>query len=299
MAVKRLRVDVVSLLKQLEIIIKMLVNTQITSRYRSVYKGKGLEFEDYRVYTPEDDASRIDWKASIRANELLIKLFKEERNLNVYILLDTSSYMIFGSTEKLKLEYAAEFVASLAYFILEANDKVGLVMFNDKIVKMIPPASGKKQFYVILKSLTNPQFYGGDRNLENAIDFVLKISKERGLMIIVSDFIGFKKEWERMLRLASIKFDVIGVMIRDPRDEIMPEEDVGQVVLQHPVLNETLLIDPKKIKDGYKNYVQKDEENLMKLFLQSKIDFVKLSTDKSFMKPLIELFIKRRKLAWR
>ncbi|MEM5871336.1 MAG: DUF58 domain-containing protein [Candidatus Aenigmatarchaeota archaeon] len=299
MAVKKLRIDVVSLVKTLEIVLKLLVNTQITSRYRSVYKGKGLEFEDYRVYMPDDDASRIDWKASIKANELLIKLFKEERNLNVYIILDTSSHMIFGSTEKLKLEYAAELAASLAYFILEANDKVGLIMANDKIVKMIPPASGKKQFYIILNALTNPEFYGGGKNLSKAIDFIMKISKEKGLIIIISDFIDFKEEWEKSLKLAKHKFDIICAMIRDPRDEYMPEEDVGQFVLQDPLSNNTILIDPKKIIESYKNYVSVEESKIKEILTKNNIDFVKFSTAESFMKNLIELFIRRRKLAWR
>jgi uncharacterized protein (DUF58 family) len=296
---KRLRIDVLSLTKRLEIILKMLVNTQITSKYRSVYKGKGLEFEDYRVYSPEDDASRIDWKASVRANETLIKLFKEERNLNVYIVLDTSSSMIFGSTEKLKLEYAAELAASFAYFILEANDRVGLVMFNDKIVKMLMPAAGKKQFYIILNALVNADFYGGGYNLENAVNFLMKTSKERGLMIIISDFIGAKAECEKILRTAAVKFDMVGVMIRDPRDEVMPQEDVGQFVIQDPYSDTTLLIDPRKIGEGYRSYVQKEEAGINKAFLEGNLDLIKLSTSESFIKVLIEFFMKRRKWAWR
>ncbi len=296
---KRLRIDVLSLTKKLEIVLKMLVNTQITSRYRSVYKGKGLEFEDYRVYSTEDDASRIDWKASVRANETLIKLFKEERNLNVYIVLDTSSSMIFGSTEKLKLEYAAELAAAISYFILEANDRVGLVMFNDKIVKMLQPSTGKKQFYIILNSLVNAELYGGGYNLENAVNFVVKTSKERGLMIIISDFIGDKAQCEKILRTAAVKFDIVGIMVRDPRDEIMPQEDVGQFVIQDPYSDATLLIDPRKIGEGYRSYVQREEEAINKAFLQGNLDLIKLSTSESFIKMLIEFFMKRRKWAWR
>jgi uncharacterized protein (DUF58 family) len=123
MKTKKLRVDVLSLTKKIEIILKILVNTQIISRYRSVFKGRGLEFEDYRAYTTQDDATRIDWKASIRSNQLLVKLFREERELDVYILLDSSSSMIFGSTEKLKLEYAAELAAAFAFWLLRPGTK--------------------------------------------------------------------------------------------------------------------------------------------------------------------------------
>jgi len=296
---KRLRVDVVALIKQMDIIIKMLVNTQITSKYRSVYKGKGLEFEDYRVYAQGDDASRIDWKASIRANDLLIKLFREERNLDVYILLDTSSSMIFGSTEKLKLEYAAEVAAAFMYFIIEAGDKAGLIMFNDKIVRMIPPKMGKKNFYIMLSSLVNAEFYGGGRDITKAVEFVMKTSKERGLMIIISDFIGMKGDWEHVLRMASVKFDVIGVMIRDPRDEVMPDEDVGQFVVSDPFSNEELVITPKKIGTDYMNHVQREEETIKKTFIENNLDLVKLSTARPFVKDVAELFVKRGKSKWR
>jgi uncharacterized protein (DUF58 family) len=296
---KRLRIDVVGLTKTLEIVIRMIINTQIISKYRSVYKGKGLEFEDFRVYTPEDDASRIDWKASARANETLIKLFREERNLNVYILLDTSSSMIFGSTEKLKMEYAAEMAAAFAYFVLEANDKAGLVMFNDKIVKMVPPSIGKRHFYVMLNSLINAELYGGGNDLQKAVNFVMKIATEKSLMIIISDFIGFKPEWEKTLKTARVKFDIIGIMIRDPRDEAMPEDDVGQVVVQNPYSSESLLTSPKKISEEYQKFVKDEEERMDKIFLKCGLDLLKISTAQPFIKPLLEFFLMRGKWLWR
>jgi uncharacterized protein (DUF58 family) len=296
---KKLRIDVISLVRQLEIVIKMLINTKVSSKYRSVYKGKGLEFEDYRVYTPEDDANRIDWKASVRSNDTLIKLFKEERSLSVYILLDTSSSMVFGSTDKLKLEYAAEVAAAFAYLIMEANDNAGLVMYNDKIVKMIPPSSGKKHFYVLLNSLVNAELYGGGHNLENAVNFVMKTTHEKGFMIIISDFIDYKGDWEKVLRIASSKFDIMGVRVRDPRDEVMPDTDVGQVVLQDPYSGQSLLINPGKIREEYKKYVQDEEERLDKAFKKSNLDLLKLSTAEPFIKPVIQFFLMRGRWAWR
>ena len=296
---KRLRVDVVSLLKELEIVIKMLINTKVTSKYRSVYKGKGLEFEDYRVYSPEDDASRIDWKASARTNDTLIKVFREERNLNVYILLDTSSSMVFGSTKKLKMEYAAELAAAFSYFILDANDRVSMLMFNDKIARMIPPGVGKRHFYVILNSLVNADLYGGGFDMKKAINFVMKTSKERGLMIIISDFINMKGEWEKDLKMAAAKFDIIGVRVRDPRDEAMPDDDVGQIVLQNPFGSDSALVDPRKIAPEYRKRVQAEDNRIETAFLKSRIDLMKLSTADSFIKPLVEFFLIRRKWSWR
>ncbi len=290
---RSLHLDVVALVKKLEIIIKILINTQIASRYRSVFKGKGLEFEDYRVYTPGDDAKAIDWKASVRSNDILIKEYKEERNLDVYFLLDTSSSMIFGSTEKLKLEYAAEFVAAFSYFVMRAGDKAGLIMFTNKIVNMIPTSTGQKHFYILLRSLVDLENYGGGYNLSKAIDFLIKTVRERGLLVIVSDFIGLEKDWDRMVRVASVRFDVIGVMIRDPRDEKLPK-DVGQIVVEDPYTETNMVIDPKMIAPAYERYVRKEEENIRKVFIGCNADFLKLSTSESFTKPLVEFFIKRR-----
>ncbi len=296
---KRLRINVVSLVKQLDLLVRIAINTKLISKYRSVYKGKGLEFEDFRVYTPGDDASRIDWKASVRANDTLIKLFKEERNLNVYVLLDTSSSMIFGSTEKLKLEYAAELAAAFSYMILESNDRVGLVMFSDRIVKMIPPALGKKHFYVMLNSIADAGLYGGGRDLAKAIDFVMKISTERGIMIIISDFIRMEGNWQNALKRASVKFDVMGLMVRDPRDEVMPDADVGQVVVQDPGSGRSITISPGKIREEYKKYVEAEEKRLTDEFLKCNLDLLRLSTAESFLKPLVGFFLMRGKWTWR
>jgi uncharacterized protein (DUF58 family) len=294
MKAKKLRINVVSLLKKLEIILKMLVDTQIISRYRSVFKGKGLEFEDFREYTTSDDASRIDWKTSARTNTLLVKLFREERELDVYILLDTSSSMIFGSTEKLKMEYAAEIAAAFAFMVSEAADKIGLIMFNDKITKIVPPNVGKKHFQVLLNHLVNAEYYGGGYDLQKALNFTMKISKKKGLMIIISDFIGLQKGWEKALRLTAVKFDIIGIMVRDPRDETMPEEEVGQYVLEHPYSNYSLLIDPAKIAKAYAEYVKKQDNYIHKQFTANNADFLKISTSESFIKPLISYFMMRK-----
>jgi len=290
---KTLHLDVVALVKKIEIMVKILINTQVISRYRSVFKGKGLEFEDYRAYSPGDDARRIDWKASVRTNDILIKEYKEERDLDVYFLLDASSSMIFGSTERLKLEYAAEFVAALSYFVMKAGDKAGLVMFSDRITNMVPTATGDEHFHIILRSLVNIDNYGGGYDIEKAINFLIKTTKERGLMIIVSDFIGLRKGWDKIIKKASVAFDVIGVMIRDPRDEKLPK-GIGQVVIEDPYTDSNIVMDPKMIGPAYERYVKKEENTIREVFLGSNADFLKLLTNEPFVQPLIEYFIKRR-----
>lgn len=285
----RMNVRVLELVKRLDIYLRILVENRVSSRYKSIFKGKGLEFEEYKSYSTTDDANTIDWKASARANDLLVKRFREERSADVFFLLDVSSSMVFGSTDKLKNEYAAEFVASLSNFILQAGDNVGLIMFNDRIVNTLVAGGGTSQFYLMMRSLVNPVFYGGGYNLTQAISFLMKMSKRRGLLFIVSDFIGLEQGWERSVMLASTMFDVVGVMVRDPRDRELPK-GVGQVVISNPFTGKTMLIDPDEVGDDYKRYAMMQEARIRNAFRANNADLIELVTDKPFLKPLINFF---------
>ena len=287
----RLNIEVVELAKKLEVFIKILINTQVASKYRSVFKGQGLEFEDYRKYLSTDDAKIIDWKASIRANELMVKEFKEERNLNTYILLDTSYSMIFGSIDKLKAEYASEVVASISYFILKSGDNISLVMFNDKIASFVPPDSGDRQFYLVLNFLANADVYNAGYDLENAIDFLMKTMPRRGLLIIISDFINLEGEWDKKLRVAGKKFDVLGIMVRDPRDNELIE--TGNIVLQDPMSDEIMIINTGKIKEKYEEYNKSQKRFIKEMFAKCNADLLDLDTDKDFIKPIIQFLLRR------
>src|SRR3989339_542148 len=215
----KLKVDLGIGLKGLEIFTKGMVNTNFLGNYKSVFKGKGLEFADYRPYMPDDDASLIDWKASVRANQFLIREFIEERNLNVFFLIDVSNSMILSSIPKLKCEYAAELVSCLSYAMLTAGDNIGYALFNDSIVKEMPPTGGLKQFYTFLDILTDPKMYSGNYDIKKAIKFLIERIKERTLVFIISDFIGAQQGWEKDLEIAANKFDLIGIMVRDPIDK--------------------------------------------------------------------------------
>jgi len=146
-----------------------------TKLYRTIIKGKGLEFDGYKEYTASDDSSSIDWKASKRANQILTKQFIEEQNLKVVFIIDVSENMIFGSSEKLKCEYAAEVIASLSNLIIGSGNRVGYLFFSDKVEEFVKPARGEKHFWRFMDSLTDASIYGGKSQLGNAIDFALKI----------------------------------------------------------------------------------------------------------------------------
>lgn len=294
---KKLNVDIVPSIRRLQVVTKGLIKTKTVGSYKSVFRGKGLDFSDYRPYSMIDDSAMIDWKASMRANQLLVRQYEEERDLNVFFLVDCSSSMVFGSTDKLKNEYSVEIVASLAYAILDAGDSVGLVMFNDKVIKKIYPGKGKGQFYALVKALTNPDNYGGGYDFDNAAEFILSYLKESNVLVIVSDFVGLKESSMKNIQYLTKKFDTIAVSVRDPRDRELPD-DVGQVVIEDPYSNKNLLIEPKLIKDVYEEEIKKQEKWIKDVFMKNRSDFLFLTTDKGFTKPLMQLFLERT-LKWR
>tara|TARA_Y100000034_G_C6892057_1_gene410595 strand:- start:552 stop:1442 length:891 start_codon:yes stop_codon:yes gene_type:complete len=294
---RKLNVDIVPSIRKLEVVTKGLIKTKGIGSYRSVFRGKGLDFSEYRPYSNIDDASLIDWKASKRTNQLLIRQYEEERDLNVFFLFDCSSSMVFGSTPKLKNEYAVELVASLAYSILDAGDSVGLAMFSDKIVKKIYPGKGKGHFYALVKALTNPDNYGGSYDFNSAAQFVLNYLKETTVVIVVSDFVGLGEDAKENLKFMTNKYDTIGMAVKDPRDRELPK-DVGQVVIEDPYSKQSLLIEPDLIKEVYEDEIRKQEGWIKDLFLKHRSDFLLLTTDKSFIKPVLTLFWERT-LKWR
>jgi len=293
----KLKVDLGIGLKGLEIFTKGMVNTNFLGNYKSVFKGKGLEFADYRPYMPDDDASLIDWKASVRANQFLIREFIEERNLNVFFLIDVSNSMILSSIPKLKCEYAAELVSCLSYAMLTAGDNIGYALFNDSIVKEMPPTGGLKQFYTFLDILTDPKMYSGNYDIKKAIKFLIERIKERTLVFIISDFIGAQQGWEKDLEIAANKFDLIGIMVRDPIDKAITG-GMGQLAIIDPFSENRLFIEPNSIKEAYAKETRRDEKEVEDIFKNNNSDFLSLTTNKPFLEPLITLFKSRAK-KWR
>lgn len=295
---RSLQVDIPTAMKKLKIITNMLITTRVLQAYVSIFRGKGLEFESYRNYNFGDDASLIDWKASARTRKLLIRKYTEERKLEVFFLVDISNSMVFGSTEKLKNEYTAELVVALANAVLSAGDKVGYALFNSDITVKVPPLIGKKQFYTLAKELVNPNTYGGGYDLDNALRFPLKFLKPGGIVFVVSDFIGLKDDkWKTPLKWLSAGFDVVCLMIRDPRDKTLPK-DVGQVLISDPYSHRKMVVDSRLVTDVYQAYVDRQEKELENIAKESNVYFVPIYTDKPFVKPIVELFITRKR-RWR
>ncbi|MBS3135937.1 DUF58 domain-containing protein [Candidatus Woesearchaeota archaeon] len=292
---KRLNIDLKIGFESLNISARDIVTTQFLGNYKSVFRGRGLEFDSYRQYYQDDDASSIDWKASARANTLLVKQYVEERNLNVFFLIDVSNTMILSSQPKLKCEYAAEIVSSLSYTILRSGDNVGYALFNDKIVNYAPPVKGLNVHQQLIDVLTQSSNYGGEYNLSKAITFAAENLSKGTIVIIVSDFIGTIDS--DSFRLLADKFSVLGMMVRDPIDRSIPE-GMGQLAVADPFSNDTMLVDPNILKPYYEEEVKKNEEYVRSLFMENGSDFIILQTDSDFIGKIIELF-RMRQMKWR
>jgi uncharacterized protein (DUF58 family) len=298
MALRKINAELLPKIRKLDVYARQSALSQyIEGNWTTTFKGQGIEFSGYRSYTYGDDASMIDWKASLRSKSLLVKEYDQEKSVNVYFLMDVSDSMLFTSTKKLKVEYAAELVSSLSYAILKAGDGVGLSMFNDKPVTRLNINMGRKMHRLIINDLSNVNNYGGKFSLDNTIRITMNSIKSGAVIIIVSDFIGLSPTWHKYLRMLNTKFEIIGIMIRDPRDRELPT-NAGQFFLEDPYTGEKLYIDTTQYASEYKKYVEKEEEEISKQFKASNASLLKIITNKEYNTDLIKFF-KRRALTYR
>lgn len=274
---------------------KNVLNKLLVGNLESAFKNRGFEFDDYRKYTSSDDAHRIDWKATLRANELLIKQTIEEKAVNVLFLIDVSDTMLFSSGSKLKCEYAAEIVCGLSFAIQREGNAIGIGLFNDKIVKQLYPKIGAQQYFDIMNMISNPKNYGGKCDLKNAIKYSLALLKVPSLMIIISDFINVGENWEKYLKIISLKYDLLGINIRDIRDRNLPK-NAGYFVIENPYSNKKVTIDTVEYYEKYKKIVEKEEKYIENIFKKAKSSCLTLQTTFEYFKPIVEFLEKRTKI---
>ena len=275
---------------------RKVLNQVLAGEWISNIKRRGIEFSGYRSYTPSDDAKEIDWKASLRANKLLIKETEVERSHNIFFLLDVSDSMLFSSTEKLKCEYAAEVIASIAFAVLRAGDNVGLGMFTDRLVGKVYPQTGRNQYYRIIRTLSDKEKYGGSFDLEKAIKYTVSFLNMRSTIILVSGFLGLKENWSHYIDFLSQKYNLVGIMIRDIRDEEIPKE-TGHIIIEDPYSGQKLYLDTTSYADKFAAGVKKEKEEIKRVFSRINSPLLELRTDEDYFQKLITFF-KRGEKEW-
>lgn len=292
MVEKKLNLDIPESVYRFESLMEKIIPKRIF--YKLLLRGKGLEFESYRNFNPDDDASSIDWKASKRANALLVRQYIEERDIKVRFLIDVSDNMIFGSQEKLKCEYIAELVAALGYVITNSpSDQIGYMFFNNDIVQTTPLRPGKKQFETLAYEISNPDLYGGISDINNVLKNAMEML-EPGLtlLFIISDFIGVDERCKDNFENLGAMVETIAIMVKDPLDRSFPDLN-REVVIEDPKTGERMLVNPKIAKKIYERNAAFQENMVKKIFENSNIDFVSLGTEEDFS-PKLAMFLKNR-----
>ena len=277
--------------RKIEIKTKGLSNHIFAGEYHTAFKGRGMAFSEVREYQPGDDIRSIDWNVTARFNNPYIKVFEEEREMTVMLLVDVSASKDFGTQEQMKQELVTELAAVLAFSAIQNNDKIGLIFFSDKVEKFIPPKKGKSHILRIIRELITfePDRKGTD--IGEALRFFSNVIKKRSVCFLISDFLS--QDFEAPLRIANKKHDVVAVRIHDKREEELP--NVGIVQMKTAETEETIWLDTgkKAIRSQFKSNYLKRQAQLMQLFRNCGVDTIDLRTDQDYVKPLIRFFKSR------
>jgi uncharacterized protein (DUF58 family) len=288
---KKLNLEIAKSVSEFEGLIRKVLPKNIF--YQVVY-GKGLEFDGYRDFQTDEDSGNIDWKATVRAGKTLARKYIEERDLKIFFLIDSSDNMVFGSTEKLKCEYAAEMVAALAHVILLSGDRVGFSFFNNKIIKFREPGFGDRQFSILEQELSNPLNYGGESNLDISLnDLINQLDPKTSLVFIVSDFLNLTKESKETLNAFSGLFETIALVVRDPLDLKLPE--INKEIIISGGQGQKLLVNPKLAGNIYEQHSLIQLSFMKQIFRNAGIDFMEFNTSDHFAINLAEFLGQRTK----
>lgn len=277
--------------RRIEIKTKGLSKHIFSGEYHSAFKGRGMSFSEVRSYQYGDDVRNIDWNVTARTGDPYIKVFEEERELTVMLVVDVSPSSFFGTNEQMKNEIITEISAVLAFSAINNNDKVGIIFFTDKVEKFIPPKKGKQHILRIIRELIDFEPEGKGTNLSVALEYLNNIIKKRCTAFILSDF--FTKNYETSLRIAARRHDIIGVHLYDSREMEIP--NVGLLNVLDAETGKRIWLDTsvKKIRDRYRNWFQDNLTYLKSTFTKTGADVVSIQTNESYVNALLKFFKKR------
>lgn len=285
--------EIIKKVRHIEIRTRGLVNDLFGGEYHSVFKGRGMSFSEVREYYPGDDIRLIDWNVTARSSLPHVKIFEEERELTVYLIIDISKSGDFGTLDKYKNEIAAEIAAVLGFSAIKNNDKVGLIMFTDKIEKYVPPKKGKSHVLRVVRELLYHKPEDQKTSIQNALDFLLKVTKRRSVVFLISDYIddGYWKS----LKIANRKHDLIGIKISDIAESIMP--NLGLLKVHDPETNNEFWIDTGSETERLK--FTKDQNDASSIFKKKcdkiNFDLIQICNDRDYVDPLFNYFKGREK----
>ncbi len=278
--------------RQIEIKTKGLSQNIFAGEYHSAFKGRGMAFSEVREYQYGDDIRDIDWNVTARYNKPFIKIFEEERELTVMLLVDVSESLNFGTVNTYKRNIVTEIAATLAFSAIQNNDKIGVIFFSDRIEKFIPPKKGRKHILYIIRELLNFEPEGESTDLAMALRFLTNAIKKRCTTFLISDFMN-TYDYENALTIAGRKHDIISMQVYDPLDMELPP--VGLMKVTDAETKQETWIDTssKYTREVYSRWFQKQEHYMANAFIKSQVDNISIRTDEDYVKALLALFKKR------
>ena len=288
-------IDTKELMKQvgqIRLVTKRLVDEHLSGEYHSVFKGQGIEFDEVREYTPGDDIRSIDWNVTARMGHPFVKRFAEERELTIIFLVDISGSQCFGSGRRSKAEVAAEITSLLALSAIKNQDKVGLILFSDRIEKSIPPRKGRTAAMRLVREVLAAEETLHGTDIASALHFLNNVQKRKAVVFLISDFMD--ANYEQELRVTARKHDVICCPVSDPRE--MELINIGLIEVQDPESGELLLIDTGsgELRSEFRRHAEDEEVSLRGMFRKHNVDSIFLSTSRPFVDEVRRLFRQRQ-----
>jgi uncharacterized protein (DUF58 family) len=285
--------ELIKRIREIQIYTSRAVNASFAGQYESVFKGRGMQFDEIREYTPGDDIRAIDWNVTARTGKPFIKRFTEERELTMLFAVDLSASGEFGTVNKLKNELAAEFCAVLAFAAAKNNDKVGLLIFTDRIELFIPPKKGSRHVLRLIRELLAFKMPKRKTNIPLALDYIAKIARKRATVFLVSDFI--ETDFKKPLGLLNKRHDVVAVPVRDRVEMAMPA--MGLIELQDAETGQIMLVDTSSrgFRSQYGDRSSRRFNDLKSLLRSINVDMIPIMTDKQYINDLIQFFHMRHR----
>ncbi|MEA4975865.1 MAG: DUF58 domain-containing protein [Paludibacter sp.] len=280
--------EIIQKVRKIEIKTRGLSNHIFAGEYHSAFKGRGMTFSEVREYQYGDDVRSIDWNVTARFGHPYIKIFEEERELTVMLLIDVSGSRVFGTVSQLKMDIFTEVAATLAFSTIQNNDKIGVIFFSDKIEKFIPPKKGKKHVLHIIREMIDFKPESTRTDIAEALRYFTNAIKKRSVAFIISDFID--QNFEKELTIANRKHDVVALQVYDVRETDLP--DVGLMKLKDAETGNRIWVDTsdKRLRTTYRHAWGESQLELQKTFTKSGVDSVSMNTSEDYVKTLKKLF---------
>ena len=284
--------DLLKKVRKIEIKSRGLSSNIFAGKYHSAFKGRGMAFSEVRAYQYGDDVRDIDWNVTARTGNPHVKVFEEERELTVMLLIDVSGSLDFGTRAEIKRDVVTEISATLAFSAIQNNDKIGVVFFSDKVEKYIPPKKGRKHILYIIHEMLDFKPQSRKTDISCALEFLVSALKRKCTAFLISDFYA-RKSFEKQMMICSNKHDVVAIQVFDPFAKTLP--DVGLMKIMDLETEHEMYIDTsdRKLRNAHSKYWQEREQELESLFKRSNVDSVAVATNEDYVKSLIHLFIQR------